>query len=174
MDQFNDFITSPNAVNFSGGVGDVLTFGLTQGARGLWDIGTVDTSAGSYYAGEAAGVVGSLGVGWIAGTKAAVSGYANFSHSLIPHAKLKNQYEQTGSRFVRWLDRRGNRLNGDYIPWLQHAVMDPKAYRRLRPALKAIYEEWGTFRQTINRLPYMWGSALYGGGAVATNELYEE
>jgi len=174
VDQFNDFITSSRVVNFSAGVGDVLTFGLTHGARELWDIGSVDTSAGTYHAGEVTGVVGSLGVGWIGGTKAAVSGYANFSHSLIPRAALRDLYEQTGSKFVRWLNMRGNRLNGDYVRWLQHAVMDPKAYQRLRPELKTVYGEWSTFRQTINRLPYTWGSAVYGGSSVATNELLYE
>jgi hypothetical protein len=64
VDGFNDFITSPGVVNFSAGVGDVLTFGLTRGARDLWDIGSVDTTAGTYHGGEVVGVVGSLGVGY--------------------------------------------------------------------------------------------------------------
>jgi hypothetical protein len=47
VEQFNDFITSPRVVNFSAGVGDVQTFGLKQGARKLWDIRSVDSSAGA-------------------------------------------------------------------------------------------------------------------------------
>lgn len=153
-------------VDFSAGWGDMVSFGLTNKIRDL--AGTndvVNRCSGSYRGGEAAGFVNDLAIGWAGGARSAVKGYAEFSHSLLPNRFLKT----IDNGFARWLNVRGNRLNGDFITWELHAAIDPWAYRFAPKAWKSANAMFPAWRQLINRMPYFPGSAIFGSGAAAMN-----
>jgi RHS repeat-associated protein len=166
-------------VNFGAGLGDVLTFGLTRRAREALDIGGVDLCSSAYKYGEVAGIAGSVMTGFIGGTKAVATASSklgaeygvrlvDFSHSLKPSAELKN----IGTRFANWLNKKGNRLNGDYVPRNLHWRMDP-VYRTkfLNDALRAEHVPFSDFRGLINRMPYTPGGLIYGATSMAANEI---
>jgi RHS repeat-associated protein len=160
-------------VDFSAGLGDTLTFGLTRRARELGNFGTVNVCSNAYdyggYAGMALGMVG----GYLHGTKAAAraisGGWQNFSHSAIPHHVLKRM----DNRVARWLDRVGNRLNGDHLPVSRnfdlHARIDRRARGGLDPDWLRRNPLMNPFWQAVNRVPYTPGAALYGAGSKALN-----
>ena len=82
-DYIPDFVTSRGAVNFAAGMGDNLSFGLTDMARNALDINdSVNKCAGAYSAGEWAGTALSAATGVAGGIKAAgVKGAGKeFSH----------------------------------------------------------------------------------------------
>jgi RHS repeat-associated protein len=163
---------SQGLVNFGGGLGDELTFGLTRRARDLLGIANVDVCSNAYKYGGYAGFAASLAMGYGAGTKAAAkagskyNGFVDFSHSLFPDAQLKN-----GSLLEQWLSRKGNRLNGDYVPRPMHWRMDPW-YRNhfIDDAHRQMFKPFGDFRGFINRMPYVPGSGIYGAGSMVLSQ----
>lgn len=180
---FNDpasWPTIPSSVNnFSAGMGDVLTFGLGKHIRNAAGIGGVNVCSRAYSNGEWAGVVGSVATGFIGGTKAVAKASSklgrefnyplvDFSHSLLP----SNQLKRMGTRFSRWLNKKGNRLNGDFVPRNLHWRMDPE-YRTkwLTDAERAKHVPFGDLRGLINRMPYTPGAALYGLSSMGLNNL---
>lgn len=138
--------------------------------------GNVNRCSSAYGWGEAAGFANTIAIGAAGGAKAAVSGYANFSHSLFPArwatGALKNRKWWLDNRFGKWLAgrRSHNRLNGDYVPWQLHARMDELAYRSLSAVDKLRAGiPFGPLRQAINRMPYLPGSAFFGVGSAMMN-----
>jgi hypothetical protein len=164
----NSFIN--DAADFSAGWGDLVSFGLTAQARELWDIGAVDRSSDAYSSGEAFGFVNVALTGYGAGTRMAArassaTGWSNFSHSLFPHRWLR----RFNNPLAKWLDRTGNRLNGDFVSAQLHTRMDAAAQFGLSPAWLRANPLFSPLRQWINRIPYTPGSILYGTGSVAIN-----
>ncbi len=158
-------------VDFAAGWGDELSFGLTNRVRDLMDTnGAVNKCSGSYKAGEAFGVANGIALGWAKGAKAAAraaspNNWSNFSHSLVPHRAMKG----STNPIIRWLDKVGNRLNGDHLPVGGprpdlHDLMDGTA-----AGVGGKYKTWPAWRRAINRVPYVPGAAVYGGGSVAMN-----
>jgi hypothetical protein len=131
----------------------------------------VNKCSAAYSAGEVAGVVASIATGFAGGTKAVArasspNNWSNFSHSLIPHSAMKG----SSNPLVRWMDKVGNRLNGDYIPTTGkrpdlHDLMDATA-----AGVGGKYPTWPAWRRAINRMPYTPGAALYGSASAAMNE----
>jgi RHS repeat-associated protein len=162
-------------VDLTAGWGDMLSFGLTSVARDAsGSADQVNSCSTAYKAGEVLGFANSIALGWAAGARSAVPGWANFSHSLVPARAVtgKNALPWLQNRFGKWLAGRAsrNRLNGDYIPWELHAKIDQKAYRMLSAVNKALVgPPFGPLRQLLNRIPYLPGSALYGTGSAAFN-----
>ena len=164
-------------VNGAAGMGDVLTFGLTKQGRRLLKIESVDECSRAYAVGEVVGIVGSVATGFVGGTKAvarASSGaanFSNFSHTLLPNAVLK----KFDNGFARWLNRSGNRLNGDHLPVSRdfdlHARIDMVARRGLDPDWLARNPPFSPIRQAWNRVPYTPGAAIYGGASYALNRV---
>jgi hypothetical protein len=135
----------------------------------------------AYSYGEWAGVVASVATGYIGGTKAVAAASSklgvqygvrlvDFSHSLTPSNKLKKM----GSKFFSWLNKKGNRLNGDYVPRNLHWRMDP-VYRTkfLDDVTRAKNPPFSDFRGLINRLPYTPAGFLYGMGSLEFNEFLD-
>ncbi|WP_254706841.1 RHS repeat-associated core domain-containing protein [Ralstonia pseudosolanacearum] len=156
-------------VDFSAGWGDMLSFGLTNQARNLLDINNVNKCSWAYKGGEAFGFANGLALGWAQGTKAAAkaaspNNWANYSHSLVPHSTMRG----SSNPIVRWMDRVGNRMNGDYIPVGPrpdlHDLMDAVAART-----GGNYATWPAWRRLINRMPYVPGSAIYGAASAGMN-----
>ncbi|WP_165797375.1 RHS repeat protein [Solimonas fluminis] len=158
-------------VDFSAGAGDVLTFGLTAQFRELTDIGTVDRCSSAYAYGEVAGVVGSIATGYLAGTKSvakasSLNNWQNFSHTLVPRSVLK----RFNNPFARWLNKTGNRLNGDHVPPEMHDLIDPVANSVGKSVAEAAKTPpFSPLRQLPNRVPYTPGAAVYGTGSAAMN-----
>jgi hypothetical protein len=160
------------AVDFGGGLGDVLTYGLTRRARDAFDIGHVDTCSRDYSNGEWAGVAGSVLTGFVGGSKAVAkagskyNGFADFSHSLFSKSQLKKANNPVAS----WLNKHGNRLNGDFVPRPQHWRMDP-IYRSkfLDDFHRAMFPPFGDLRGMINRMPFVPGSFIYGASSAGVN-----
>jgi RHS repeat-associated protein len=153
-------------VDGAAGWGDMVSFGLTNQARNL--MGTndvVNKCSWGYRGGEALGFANDLAIGWAGGARSAVKGWGNFSHSLFPNRYLK----QFDNGMARWLNQRGNRLNGDFMSWEQHASIDPWAYRFASQAWKDANELFPAWRQALNRIPYFPASAAYGAGSAAIN-----
>ncbi|MBA8890008.1 RHS repeat-associated protein, partial [Dokdonella fugitiva] len=153
-------------VDFFAGWGDVVSFGLTNQVRSFmgWN-DVVNRCSGAYKGGEAFGFANDLAIGWAAGARSAVKGYAEFSHSAFPNRYLK----QFGNGFSRWLNSRGNRLNGDFMPWERHASIDPWAYRFASQAWKEANDIFPAWRQALNRIPYFPGAMAYGAGSAMIN-----
>jgi len=158
-------------VDFSAGAGDVLTFGLTAQFRELTDIGTVDRCSSAYAYGEVAGVVGSIATGYLAGTKSvakasSLNNWQNFSHTLVPRSVLK----RFNNPFAKWLNKTGNRLNGDHVPPEMHDLIDPVANSVGKSVAEAAKTPpFSPLRQLPNRVPYTPGAAAYGTGSAAMN-----
>ncbi|TWO70301.1 hypothetical protein FN976_15015 [Caenimonas sedimenti] len=160
-----DMPTAPQwAEDFGGGLGDVLTFGISGAVREQFDIGSVNRCSGGYAAGEVAGMVASVATGFVGGTKAVAkasspNNWANFSHSGTP---------ASWNRGSRW-SKTGNRGNGDYIPTTGtrpdlHDLMDATA-----AGVGGKYPTWPAWRRAPNRMPYTPGAALYGAASAAMN-----
>jgi len=155
---------SQQLVDFGGGFGDVVTFGMTRQARTFLDIEGVNRCSKWYTAGEVAGIVAAMSSGYVAGTRsfarhASPNNWSNFSHSGTPASW------QRGS----WWSRAGNRANGDYIPTTGarpdlHDLMDATA-----AGIGGTYKTWPAWRRLPNRMPYTPGAALYGGASAALN-----
>jgi hypothetical protein len=155
---------SQNMIDFGGGFGDVVTFGLSKQARSLLDLNNVNRCSRWYTAGEVTGVATSIATGYAGGSRAfarqaSPNNWSNFSHSAIP-AKWNR-----GS----WWSRTGNRANGDYIPTTGkrpdlHDLMDATA-----AGIGGKYPTWPAWRRGINRVPYTPGAALYGGASAVMN-----
>jgi len=164
MDNFVD-----DAADFSAGWGDELSFGITAQIRNGFDIGSVNKCSLAYKGGKVAGFANGIAIGWAQGTKAAAkamspTNWSNFSHSLFPKRFLK----QFDNDLAEWLNQVGNRLNGDFIPAGPrpdlHDLMDGTA-----AGIGGSFETWPAWRQLINRIPYVPGSAAYGGASAAAN-----
>ncbi len=152
-------------VDGAAGWGGVLSFGLTnQINNALGTSGTYNQCSNAYKAGQALGFVNSLAFGGAAASRSAVKGWANYSHAALPNRYLK----QFSNPAAKWLNKRGNLLNGQYISWQLHARLDPFAYRILSAANKQLVgSPFSPLRQAINRVPYLPGSAAYGAGGAA-------
>lgn len=158
-------------VDFSAGMGDVLTFGLGAQIRSLTPAANVvDPSSSAYNAGGWVGVAGSVATGWVGGSKAvarASSGinWQNFSHSLFPSRDLK----KIPNGIAQWLNKTGNRLNGDHIPPQLHTRLDPWARAGVPADWLRANPLFSQARQLLNRIPYVPGSLLYGLASKALN-----
>jgi hypothetical protein len=158
----------PEISDFSAGWGDMVSFGITNLYR-EWR-GTnrvVNKSSWAYWTGEAFGFANLAAEGWVAGARSAVKGWAHFSHSLFPKRYLK----KCDLPIARWMNKRGNRLNGDFITRELHNLIDPvqnKIGKSLAERLaNPPYPVW---RQMINRIPYFPASILYGLGSLGMNQ----
>jgi len=100
--------------------------------------------------------------------------YSNYSHSAWPNRELK----QSDSALFKWFNKRGNRLNGDHVPVTRsfdlHARMDPFAQGGLDGDWLARNPLWSPWRQNLNRVPYVPGSATYAGSSAALNNFRGE
>ncbi len=167
-----DLPTLPQGfVDFSAGAGDVITFGIGKQIRRLDGIGSVNVCSSNYSNGEWAGVVASAVTGFVGGTKAVARAgstydWQNFSHSLVANRTLK----KSTNRIAKWLNKSGNRLNGDHINPELHRLIDPVANavgrtlaeRRANPPFPA-------WRRGLNRIPYAPRAAAYGTSSRALN-----
>jgi RHS repeat-associated protein len=158
-------------VDASAGFGDVLTFGLTKQFRHATGVGTVTECSSAYGAGEWLGVAASVATGFIAGTKAVARAtsridWQNFSHSVFSNRFLR-RYDNW---FARWLNRTGNRLNGDHITPQLHTRIDPLARRGLDDEWLDANPLMSLPRRTINRVPYTIGAGAYGLGSKFLND----
>ncbi|MDH4056489.1 MAG: hypothetical protein OEV58_14065 [Gammaproteobacteria bacterium] len=168
----SDFIN--DAADFSAGFGDLISFGVTRRIRDYHGIGAVDPCSAFYSAGEYAGMAHGLATGIVGGSKAVAraaspTNWSNFSHSLVRHNTM------SGSRnpVIRWLDRVGNRLNGDYLPVSRqfdlHGRIDPGARFGLDADWLLRNPLVNPIRQAANRIPYVPGAAAYVTGSNALN-----
>jgi RHS repeat-associated protein len=165
---FDDFVN--DSANFSAGWGDMLSFGITARIRQGFDIGSVDKCSASYKGGEMFGFANGLALGWAQGSKAVAkaassNNWANFSHTLLPKRFLK----QLDGPFAKWLNKAGNRLNGDYVSPELHTRMDAAAQFGLSREWLAANPLFSPMRQLINKMPYIPGTAAYGVGSAAMN-----
>ncbi|WP_426212699.1 RHS repeat-associated core domain-containing protein, partial [Massilia sp. TWP1-3-3] len=151
---FDPYAVLDTAANFSGGMGDTLSFGLTSYVRDEFSIGSVDQSATSYHVGEGAGVVVSTALGGAAGARAAGA-------------------KGAGLEFSHWIPKRlggGNSiLNGNYVSIVKHALSDPFRYRFMPRAWKAANPMPSIVLQQLNRIPYFWIGTAAGAGAGAAS-----
>jgi len=158
-------------VDFSAGWGDMVSFGITNQIRNVMGANdVVNRCSGAYKGGEAFGFANTLAIGWAQGTKAAAeaagaNNWSNFSHSLFPKIFL-NKFDNP---VASWMNRYGNRLNGDFVSPELHTMMDPAAQFGLSQEWLAANPLFSPFRQMLNRVPYMPGAAAYGAGAAAMN-----
>jgi hypothetical protein len=155
-------------VDFSAGWGDMLSFGITSQIRNGLDIGSVNSCSLAYMGGEAFGFLNGFAWGWAAGTKgaakaASANNWSNFSHSLFPNRFLK----RFDNDFAKWLNKRGNRLNGDYVSPELHTRMDGRVFGSAE--WLSANPHFSPYRQLINRIPYVPGALGYGAGSAAMN-----
>ena len=164
MDDFVD-----DAADFSAGWGDELSFGITAQVRNGFDLGSVNKCSSVYKGGEVAGFVNGVAISWAQGTKTAAramspTNWSNFSHSLFPKRFLKT----IDGNIAKWMNKVGNRLNGDFIPVGPrpdlHDLMDGRA-----SIVGGIFKTWPAWRQLVNRIPYVPGSVIYGGASASEN-----
>ncbi len=158
-----------DAANFSAGWGDMLSFGITAQIRSGFGVGSVNKCSGAYKGGEVFGFANGLALGWAQGTKAAAkaasaNNWSNFSHSLFPNRFLK----QFDNPVASWMNRVGNRLNGDFVSPELHTRMDSEVFGQT-DAWMAANPLFSPLRQLVNRMPYVPGAALYGAGSAAIN-----
>jgi RHS repeat-associated protein len=155
-DYIPDFVVAPGVVNFAAGMGDNLSFGLTDMARDALDINdSVNKCAGAYSAGEWAGTALSAATGVAGGIKAAgVKG--------------------AGREFSHWIPNRmgGPRSiwNGNYVSPARHYLHDPFRYP---PGWKQLGDKLNPVLQQLDRIPNaITGTAAgagYGLGSQAAN-----
>lgn len=152
-------------VDGAAGWGGVLSFGLTnQINNALGTSHTYSQCSAAYKGGQALGMVNSLAFGGAAASRSAVkTGIPQFSHAAFPNRYLK----QFSNPVAKWLNKKGNLLNGQYVSWQLHAKVDPWAYRFTARSWKALNKPYSNFRQAINRVPYLPGAGLYGAGGAA-------
>jgi RHS repeat-associated protein len=154
-------------VDGASGWGGVLSFGLTNqinNAQGTSH--TYSQCSAAYKGGQALGMFNSLALGGATASRSAVKGWANYSHAALHNRYLK----QFKNPAAKWLNKRGNLLNGEYISWQLHARVDLFAYRMLSQANRQLAgAPFSPLRQAINRVPYLPGSAAYGLGGVAAS-----
>lgn len=158
----NDFVTSDTVVNFAQGWGGSLSFGITNRINDYFGTSSRDENSRAYKSGEIFGAVNGLALSWAQGAKAAAvasseTSWANFSHSLFPKRFLK-KFENP---LAKWMNKVGNRLNGDFVSAQLHTRMDAAAQFGLSRVWRAANPLFSPFRQVINRMPYMPGTALY-------------
>jgi len=158
-------------VDFSAGWGDEVSFGITRQLRDLGGIGSVDRCSRAYAGGEVFGFANTVALGWAKGTQAAARAaspvrWSNFSHSGFSREWLG----RFDNGLAKWLNRTGNRLNGDYIPTTGsrpdlHDLMDATASQ-----IGGSFNTWPAGRRLINRVPMVPGTAAYAGGSALLNE----
>jgi RHS repeat-associated protein len=149
-----------DASNFSAGVGDNLSFGLTGAIReslpGIYgDNGGVDKCSGAYGAGEWTGTGLALATGAAGGIKAAGA-------------------KAAGKEFSHWIPNRmgGPRSiwNGNYVSPARHYKHDPFRYP---PGWRDLGPKWNPALQQLDRIPNAIkggaAGAAYGGASQAAN-----
>jgi RHS repeat-associated protein len=146
-----------DAAQFSAGLGDTLSFGLTgrvRDAMGTNDL--IDKCSGIYAAGEWTGVAVSTAMGAAAGAKAAGT-------------------KMAGREFSHWIPTRmgGPRsvFNGNYVTAARHYLHDPFRY----PAgWRALGDKLPAALQQLDRVPNVFkgtaAGAAYGGASMASND----
>jgi RHS repeat-associated protein len=145
-----------DAAQFSAGMGDNLSFGLTSRIRdwmGTNDV--IDKCSGLYAAGEWTGVAVGVATGVAGGAKAAGT-------------------KMVGREFSHWIPRRmgGPRaiFNGNYVTPARHYLHDPLRYP---PGWRALGDKWPAPLQQLDRIPNVFkgGAAggAYGGASMAGN-----
>jgi RHS repeat-associated protein len=150
-----DEIVSANA-DFWPGVGDNITFGLTGTIRDGMGISSPSKCSDLYKAGEWTGFAITMLGGYGAGTKAGArflsraKDWQNYSHSLFPKRLLKG----VGGKVATWLNKVGNRLNGDHMPPSWHDIADMVAKYNWAKG-KPIPSMFEVLRSYPNRVPYM-------------------
>jgi RHS repeat-associated protein len=150
---------SQELVDFGGGFGDTVTFGLTKQARDLLDMNSVNQCSNWYAAGEATGIAVDMAIGGVAGLEAAGTRGA-------------------GREFSHWIPNRigGPRSlwNGNYVSTEVHALSDPFRYRFMPKAWKAQNPMPNQAWQQWVRLPNVYkgagAGAAYGAGGAAVSK----
>jgi hypothetical protein len=138
-------------VDFSAGMGDTLSFGLTNMTRDA--MGTndaVNKCSGSYLGGEVAGVALDTAIGGAAGLEAAGTRGA-------------------GKEFSHWIPNRmgGPRSlwNGNYVSAEEHALSDPYRYQFMSRAWKEDNPMPNALVQQWDRIPNVYKGGAAGAGA---------
>ena len=157
-----------NLINYTSGIGDNITFGLTKYIRNSYNLGSVDSCSTQYKIGNVMGIAVGIGGALKYGSKInarKISGnldWQNFSHSLIPSRTLKNIAKSNNkyiSKAAKWMNKSGNRLNGDHVTPGMHYSMDAYARRGLPIGYAPI---WGEKKMLLNQIPYVPGAVVYG------------
>jgi RHS repeat-associated protein len=151
---FDEFLY--DSAQFSAGMGDNLSFGLTGYIRDAMGTSVfIDKCSGIYAAGEWSGVGVSIALGAAAGAKAAGS-------------------KMAGREFSHWVPNRmgGPRsiVNGNYVSAARHFYHDPF---RFPPGWQALGDKWPAILQQLDRIPNLFkgtaAGAGYGGTSMASN-----
>jgi RHS repeat-associated protein len=136
-----------DSAQFSAGVGDNLSFGLTSQVRdamGTNDV--VDTSSSTYSAGQGTGIAISTATGLAGGLKAAGA-------------------KAAGKEFSHWIPNRmgGSRsvLNGNYVTPARHYYHDPFRFPR---GYRALGDKWPAAVRQLDRIPNVYKGAAAGAG----------
>ncbi|MHB9069028.1 MAG: RHS repeat-associated core domain-containing protein [Sedimentisphaerales bacterium] len=138
------------ATNYFAGMGDNLSFGLTNQIRNLSGTNSfVDASADSYKAGEWSGVALSTATGVVGGLKAAGA-------------------KAAGKEFSHWLPERmggiRNLWNGNYVSVTEHALADPYRYRFMSKTWKSANPLPNAILRQLQRIPNVYKGILMGTG----------
>jgi RHS repeat-associated protein len=155
-----DLPTLPQGVvDFSAGVGDTLSFNITDWIRDQADFNAVNKCSGAYVAGEWTGLSIAAATGVAGGIRAAGSRGA-------------------GSEFSHWIPKRmgGPRSiwNGNFVSTATHALSDPYRYRFMPRVWKEANPPMGTTMAQWTRLPNAYkgaaGGGAYGGASKINSE----
>jgi RHS repeat-associated protein len=142
-----DMPTLPqDAVDFSAGVGDTLSFGITNWIRDQGDFNAVDKCSGAYDAGEWTGLGIAAATGVAGGIRAAGS-------------------RGVGREFSHWIPNRmgGPRSiwNGNFVTPARHYLHDPFRYPR---GWREIGPKWPAWLQQVDRIPNVYKGTAAGVG----------
>ncbi|WP_284085045.1 RHS repeat-associated core domain-containing protein [Acinetobacter haemolyticus] len=163
---------SDSFVNFSAGFGDTLLFGISSYVRTSWEIGSVDQNASAYSFGENFGIGASFlaggAAGWkSAGTKARGLEFSHWVPNRFVNGVLNpkngsksNRKSYLDNDFGRWLVKKDNKWNGNYVTPKQHYLHDsyrsPTGWRNFGPRYHPILQQY-------SRIPLVYKGAAAGG-----------
>jgi hypothetical protein len=146
-----------DAANFSAGMGDTISFGLTRWVRQkLGSDSVVNKCSGWYSGGEWAGIAHSVALGGAYGLRAAGT-------------------KAAGQEFSHWIPARlgGPRStwNGNYVSPSRHYYQDPYRYPS---GWQNLGDKWNPALQQLDRIPNVYkgaaGGAGYGSASSASND----
>jgi len=139
---------SQGLVNYSAGLGDTLSWGLTNKLRdAMGTNGVVDKCSAAYTLGQVSGVVVDIGIGGAAGWRAAGANAG-----------------RTGYEFSHWIPTRlgGPRSlwNGNYVSQEFHYLTDPFRYPS---GWQNFGDKLPAALQQLLRLPWVYAGGAAGG-----------
>ena len=148
--EFTDSRAWKGASNFVSGMGDNLSFGLTNTIRNATGLNSeVNRNSGIYKAGEWSGVALSTAIGAGGGIKAAGT-------------------KGVGKEFSHWIPKRWGGAkslwNGNYVSTAKHALMDPYRYRFTPKAWKAANSLPNAMIRQFQRIPNIYKGLFSGMG----------